>query len=482
MGIFDIEEQREQAVELVRQRLRERSRERYEAKSEAIRQGAETEPIYREDEFPMSWGRGDHSPVLQVPLPRFIPAPSGIPPGITHALDPDFQRRNVYWQAFAAKSAEVGVSHAATSLAVRTYFDAAHDPDLGALQYSIGATEKIDVGKATNREVVPNRQPRASVGSLFDAKNQLAIDYSTDGFMGVQNSVESGKSDAKTAEAETQRADEKLVTMMSELRRRVKQMQAAALGVQSAAAQLRSLTVGQDRRSAERELDDVQARADAAGEAVETVFNLVAMLVHIGEGGIGDAVEKVGEFAAKAVSHAYDDAIETAKNKVEQLRFAEVSNSRDALLATLGASGLRLHEAVTAVEEQRGVLRSALGARRTAYNNLGQAAAKAVPSAPGKHKVAASLAAIPLVDAVIAKAHDLRASANVPAPEAAAERGLRIAHDNGHPSGKSFLVACDQLNAARQRGAADERKWIARRDQLFAVKEAMFGRRPSPED
>jgi hypothetical protein len=474
------EKQREFAIAEIRKRAGDIRRQDYDARSEKIRQEAEKAPVLRNDESLMPSGNGQHAPTLQVPMPPFVVAPSAIPPGITHALEADFQRRNVYWQAYAKKSRETENAHSIASRAVSTFFDAAQDPDLGALTFSIGVHEKIDTGAATERELVPDKQPRRQIGTLFDEDNNLAIDFSRDGFSAVRRSVAEGWKDTKSFEAATHQADENLRNQMMELNARVLRLRATALDFESASHRLSAFASQQEGGTVANDIEGLKADAAAAAETVRSVFNLIAMFAHFGskDGGLGDGIEKLGDLAASSAARKNDVEILEAQTRLKALKLEETRYSNLSQVKDVGAAGFRLQAAVSDLASQRGIVREALGSRKIAYGALGTAAANAVPSAPGKDKVAASMAAIPHVENVVAKASEMRRIPLVTPPDAAAARGLRIAHVHAHPSAQSFLVASDQLDAAREKGRAEEQKWAARRDQLFQLKQSMFGRRP----
>jgi hypothetical protein len=213
------------------------------------------------------------------------------------------------------------------------------------------------------------------------------------------------------------------------------------------------------------------------------VTEVITAIAHVAEGNVGDAIEKVGDLAARAASHMNDAKIASAEQKLGELKIEAARNATNATVQAYGGAAHAVVEALAVLEAQRINVRSALGARRTAYGGLGEAAARTIPSAraPGREKIAAIFAAIPLVEVVVAKARAIRIAAAVPEGEPAAERGLGIAHAHNQPSATNFLRACDLLAGANQFGAAHETKWAARRDQLFKVKEATLGRRPGPE-
>jgi hypothetical protein len=375
---------------------------------------------------------------------------------------------------------EAAQSAQASARALDTFHDAAHDQDLNALNYTIGADEKIDVASATDREIVPNQGARIRLGSLFDEQDRANVDFSADGFSGVKNSVDNGKSGVKTADEITLRADEKLRAEVLEMRSRIQLLRAAAMDVRSAAARVAALAKQEVAEATQERIDWYREDAATAAETVSGVFDIIAGLVHTLDSP-GDVIEKMGDVAAKMASHMNDEKIAAAKQKLSGLRTQVAELSKMAIVQTFAGTTFRLNAALANVEQQVGLVRSALGARKSAYGALGESMSKAVPSAPGKDKIAGSMAAIPLVEMVVMKAREIRIGANVPDYDAAAARGLSIARANHHPTATTFMSGCDQLRAAHVFGTKEERKWSTRRDELFKLKESMLGRRPGPE-
>jgi hypothetical protein len=94
-----------------------------------------------------------------------------------------------------------------------------------------------------------------------------------------------------------------------------------------------------------------------------------------------------------------------------------------------------------------------------------------------KHKSAGILAAIPIVEIVIARARSL-SQRKAPAYSEDAGRGLGIASYHGYREASSFLRAAGELNYCNVYFGIVAGDWEERRQALLAVKDRIGGPRP----
>jgi hypothetical protein len=203
-------------------------------------------------------------------------------------------------------------------------------------------------------------------------------------------------------------------------------------------------------------------------------------VVHGAEGEIGDAIGEIGTLAATIMGHLDDPRMHRLEQALEREELAEQHATEDALAHGLNKATGRARAAMRGVSAAASGLNQAITQRRLAYNDLGVAAGREAPCPErSRRKIAAIVAAIPLVELVVGRARAL-AGDDVCAPEydQAAGRGLGLALYHDVPVGRAFLRACGELSFTRDYFGIVAGEWQQRLFALRQVKDRIGGRRP----
>lgn len=444
-------------------------------------------PIVRDDEKPVLWGMNPRMPGTP-PRAYTLTVEPVLPAWITWWGDPEFARRNVYWQQFAEAVADGNQRHATMRPALIRYQNAHEDPRLGALGVRVG-DRPIDVRALIEHQRVPN-EGGVDVGGLFagddgtlalEAGDQEAIERARDAVLGGQGTIQA------TGDA-TSVADRAMDAATVKVRIAASAAREAALELQGALRRVEAIFSRRHAEDVKRDLEGAQRRLANARAVVEGLFRVASLVAHVAEGSAGDAIEKVGELVGDLVSLSAKDEIASLGRNLE---LAELQTTTLLDTATIDSYNAALESASGArdgVESARISMLGALGNRRAAYNAFGASTrAETSVSAGRKHdtvappdgsaRIGGMLSAIPLVEEARDQARALvRDGEGIPTSEAAT-RGCGIASAHNHPVVAPFLAAADELHAVETMARRDERTWQERLDSLVQVKTFILGKK-----
>ncbi len=476
MGDFvDEQLERDRKIETVR------SVARFEEANEAIRPGPVEEDVKRPDEVPIVWGSVDRA--LRLPIPARAMA---VEPNLPHwfvAGDPDYLRRNRYWRAFAVKVAEMRSTHERVQHHVNAFTNVKQDPQAQAMDFHLPPNVDGDLGSMTDRVQLPE-QGGERLDRLFHPDNQLALTPEDRlAIDGVSSAVEEGQAqNVGVTRRSVYAADRKLSSALRFVASAVSRLEVAQLGYSSSVLLLSANDATKREASAQAKIDALRSELESTRTVIQRTASFFAMIGHLAQGGVGDAIEKVGELAGEVMSHARD--AELAAAGAERTR-AEVERATylDEITRTAVRSGLvQVVEATYALGAQIDLVLVAVGERRSAYSDLGTSVGAAVPKEyeGSRRKLAAIPAALPFAEMVVAKAEAIREVAVLPSYNEAAGRGLGIAHAHAHPAAIPFIESSRDIVSARSYGESEEATWRRRRDELFKTTNQMVGPRFEP--
>ncbi|GEM_PF-6600848 len=449
-----------------------REREQVEARRAELAGYAKVPgPVRRDDEEPVLWGVHDRMPATPASEYALDVAPS-IPVWISHPMDPEFERRNVYWKAFAHKAADLRQRHDRMRPALDAYRVATDDEQLNALD--IGDNKEkahSDVPSRGDRKRLPNRGGTA-VRDLYDG-NKLRLDPADrKAIDSLAHRVAEGTGGVEEAGNTTRSADDRLVQARQRLEGARREVSASANTLEGERRLAEASALERRAMAAQKDIDDINERLALARAIVSAMKNAASAAFHISKGEYGDALDKIGDVADSAIEITGTIVVGNAQEKLEDIRISQSVLVDQARRLSFNAAVDNAAKAQHLLHEAQFGLRVATREQQGKYNAF---AATAVAQLPGhdegtKRHLAAILSAIPTVAVVQGRASDLAAmSAKLPIDQVAM-RGLGIAVAHQYPAAEPFRAAADELRTVESIARADERKWRTRLDQLFVVK------------
>ncbi len=449
------------------------------------------------DETEVNWGiRYQEAPYNYVHLDCVL-AQGGIP------LDPDRQAlaprrvengeidvlgdfaphdvdRTKYWLAIGADSLAVHSAHEALGPEIHAFTHAERDEQMRALLYLLpGENWQGDASTLTDAQSVPKRGG-VKVRDLFGKNDDLTMTaHDKSAIASTAKATRKGKGNTEAAASKTTASDNAVKGRLAGVRAQVENAKAASNELEAALAVVTQLQAQDDADEAKKEIAELQEEAAAWREGVDIVSSLVTAVVYDLNEDYGDAIDKVGVLVSTIVSHLNADKLDKAQKKLEsaEKRYKDARVS-EAALRVNGARS-RLKGSLADVDKAKAELLETLSARRDAYNDLGTTAAAEIdcPGDSGK-TISGMMAAIPLVELVIARARSIRIAAATPAYSKASGVGLGIARYHQEPNVDHFLRCVGELRWARGTFEKEEQRWQKRLTQLLAVKEQIIGSRP----
>lgn len=393
-------------------------------------------------------------------------------------------RREGYWAAFAAVSQVAEERHEVVGERVEEFRHAERDQQLRALGYIVPVGFTGDLWTLTDAQHVPYQDGMA-VGALFDGEGELHLDKHEQRAIDASGkAMGHGKGGIERSLLVTVQADEGLKMAISSVGRAAETLSARLEGVHQAIALIEASHAAARAGELRAQLDQLRADTARGVEIVGTLMSFAKGVVHGAEGEIGDAIGEIGTLAATIMGHLDDPRMHRLEQALEREELAEQHATEDALAHGLKEAKLGAHAAMRGVSAASSGLNQAMTQRRLAYNDLGLAAGRQV-SGPqrSRRKIAAILAAIPLVELVVGRARAL-AGDDVRTPEydQAAGRGLGMALYHDVPVARAFLRACGELTYTRDYFGIVEGEWQQRLFALRQVKDRIGGRRPGLDD
>ena len=393
---------------------------------------------------------------------------------------PDFSdhRRDTYWNAFKAVSADAQARHGVMGANLDAFRHAEGDPTLAPLGYLLASKNEITVPELTDQQRVPQGNG-PTVGSLFDGDNNLRLDkHDHQAIHGAATAMNNGRGTIQNKMLLTLASDGALRAAVADIRIAFSQLEGETARLQAAAAAITAHQASEESLELQSEIDSLKAEASDAKEVIDLVLGVVTTVVYAATGEAGDAINQLGIVAGTLLGHVNDKRINTVMSKLQQAQHRHKS----AINAGLGADLRAARSGVMAANQQLvkvgGKLDTTLVGRRNAYNALAAAVHQELPCPErNRYKIAGMLSAIPLVETVIARAQVLGAI-SVPAYNEAAARGLGMAAHHGRPVAGAFLRACGELNFNRMTARLAQGEWGERLQALLQLKTQIGGLRP----
>lgn len=457
------------AVELLEQ---ERTRDQRETERARIAgYSKDPGPIRRADEEPVLWGIRDRMPAIPAAIPELHIEPT-LPVWITSTFDPEFQRRNAYWEVFAATVKEAEARHSRMRPVLDAYRTAQDDPNLHFL-WSRGTLDGTvaDVPSVVEQQRVPNEGGKP-VGTIYSNDRLLLDETDREGLDAIEDAVKAGEGEVQEKGMATEGADAGVVRARRHLTAAKKEVISAAERLEGQRKRVEAALVQQKLDGQEAEVAKVQSRLGIAKSVISALKNFAATAFHLAKRDAGDAIDSFGSGVADVVDVVGQVKLGSLNERVDELKL-ERSKMLDE--ATTDDFNSALHAAASAADEAEAALvdvRIALGNQRISHNDFSKHAVAQIPSQPlsSKQRIAATLSAIPLVGEVHARATELaETSAKLPI-NATAMRGLGIAVAHNHPVAQPFRHATDELRTVETKARTDQRTWKKRLDQLFVVR------------
>jgi hypothetical protein len=393
---------------------------------------------------------------------------------------PDFSndRRSKYWNAFKAVSADAQARHIEMGMHLENFRHAEGDPTLGQLNYKVKSLSVAqDLPTLTDKQHVP-RDNGVTVGSLFDGDNNVRLDkHDQQAINGASGAIAKGKGEFDNRMLDAHTSDARLRENIDRTKEALLAIQEAASRVSAAASAIAAHRASGEADDLRAEIDELKGEASDAKEIVDIVLGVVTTAVYAATGEAGDAINQLGVVAGTLLGHVNDKRIAVAMGKLAKAEKLHRSATSTRLAADLQTARVGLLRANVALTINGDGLHAVLSERRKIYNNLAFAAANEIPCPErSQHKIAGMLAAIPLVEMVVAGARVL-GSVTTPPSNALAERGLGMAAYHGMPVAAAFQRACGELNYTRTFARSVQGEWSERLHALLEIKTRIGGLR-----
>jgi hypothetical protein len=286
-------------------------------------------------------------------------------------------------------------------------------------------------------------------------------------------------------------ADSDLAAACWNMRAETSEVRARESGVREALAHIDTTAADRSLGAASSAVSDVTARIASVQRTVGDVLNLLQGFAGLLEFGSAPAAAGAGSFHSDmghAGSVAGSSAIESIANRIVDAVYAEeletarraVTVASEHLVEAIDtenrervntATGL-LTAAIDRVRARRSEVQARLSDRRVAYEALATAAATRSGAAAGSrdyNQIRGAIAAIPVVETMVAKSVSARDAAVVPAYTGESGQGLGLAQHHGHPEAQEFIDHVGYTRAYRNIYESYTEFWTERRDSLRLV-------------
>lgn len=388
-------------------------------------------------------------------------------------------KRTLYWTAISADSKIVHESHAAMGPELVMFRHAEKDDQLGALGYKMGSGWTGDVAALTDAQSVP-KQGGMKVGGLFDKSNQLIKNkHDEAAIASTGTATKKGRGKTEEAALGTVKSDALVQGALALIKETIEALAAANSTLVVALEGVTQFEAQDEMDSARGEIEQLKGEAEQWKEAVELVTNMVTGVVHGLAGETGDAISSLGTIVSTVVSHLNSDRLEKAEAKLAKAERKYKESRVIATWATVDSARASVRSKLHGVVGAKAKMQAALTDHRAAYNQLGMAAGSEIQCPEGsQHRISAMLAAIPLVEVVVARARAVRNAAAMPAYTKESGIGLGMAEYHREPNAPAFKTAVSEMHWARDKFAAEATKWEERLAKLMEVKTAIIGESP----
>ncbi len=414
-------------------------------------------------------------------------APERCHPNHHQQAQPDFDmsgledaERERFWQAWTSTVAQLGATWNAmrphvqqfnlTTEQNRQVLDRVYDirvPDHGNMSSAANAQPAGSAGESGHR-----RENPVTVGQMFNSAGEANLGRG--GERGLRRAAGPVTTQRRAAEA----ADARVESALHDVRAKASAITTGQLSIEIELNARETSNARNEADDARTELHEAEEAKNAAKEAVRDLKSLIVGVAKMEENP-AEGVAEIGEVvASRIIDVAYDGQLTAAKARVA----AAVSNVRRHVSED---HRLRIHRAHQQLEtaysqfaSSRDALRAALTTRREAYDQLGQAAARhSGTHGETSNRIRGAIAAIPIVETLVATLHNGLDASNPPTYSSASGRGYGIAVYHSLPHVAQFQLRYGQLLGYHVMFAFEYIDWNARLSSLRQVMQTLRGNR-----
>lgn len=307
------------------------------------------------------------------------------------------------------------------------------------------------------RQEVPHRGG-TQVGQLFDATQQANL---SDREQHAAHRVEADMLGLS-------RADTQLKAVLARVKAALNALAASKASLRAAVHAIDLGTAEMDAESAEAEIKALKEDSDEALQMAEFITNGPERLA-----GLLEKVTHPASACALVFSLLPNDKLEAAKAKLKAAR-SKMRNAKVAMLQEqLAAAQLAVSAAIEELTARRFEVQAAYLARRESYDDVG--------TKTQNPRLASLLAAIPVVEAVVARARIIvERTANVrPECTEQAALGYGIALQHKKEEAMMLPLVLGMLEGTHSHFQVLCDRWSTRLKSLLAIKEQLSGMEPS---
>lgn len=236
--------------------------------------------------------------------------------------------------------------------------------------------------------------------------------------------MESGKGGIEGKFNKSNQADEAVMAAVDLVKGAAADVAATVEFVNAAAAEVEVLRAEDEADAASAEIAALKEEARKAKEVLAFFTSLPEKIAGVAEKGI-DPLAAIGTVGSFLIDMIPDPRMEAAEAKLAAAKKKMHDKKAEAAQARLEGAKKKALKAVHELSATKHTLREKLGARRDAYNAAGTAAGAAAGT---KHqpndRIAAMIAAIPLVEMMVARLRTIKGKADAAVPAYSSDAGI----------------------------------------------------------
>jgi hypothetical protein len=392
-------------------------------------------------------------------------------------------QRQEAWDAYRNKALGVKAMQDAVKPDVDLFRHAEKNEELKALGFIMKKGFTGDLTTLAGEQQVP-QQGGPSVGSLFGSSGLNLTKADQKSIDGAAHARETGKDKGMSqAFLGTNKADTDLKAALEFLKAAAEQVTATKQTLESAIQAIEYANAEKEAEDAKAEIEELKKTVEFVKGFIEFATSGPGKLAKLAEEGI-DKLEAVGTISSLILDIIPIAGMKEAEGKLAAAQEKMKTAKGKQLQANLEAAKASSRGAVHDLAGKRDSLLSALTARRLAYNTAGDASGHAATgNDASKKKVAGLVAAIPIVENVVAALRNISSKTAFARPEWDEKSGLgygiALYHQNWEaidlPTAIGMLEWCNLYF-----GFTGE-DWQDRLTMLLKTKEQLQGTTPGGE-
>jgi hypothetical protein len=389
-------------------------------------------------------------------------------------------QRQVAWDAYRAAAAQVQAKQEEVAPDINLFFHAEKNEELRALDFIMPKGYKGTLLDLSEMQQVPTRGG-PKVGSLFRGDGSLnttkadekAIDSSA-------AAMDHGKGGIQDSFRATATADSELQGQISMVKAAIETVKKDSFTLKAANEAIEFAKAEDEAGEAKEEIERLKQETETVASIIEFIVAAPEKLASLAEEGV-NKLEAVGTVATLMLKIFPSDEMQRATAKLAKAQATMKTAKAAELQAKLEAAKAGMAASIDALAGQKKLLAAKLMARRQAYSAAGVAAGGAATgSSQSQQKIAGIVAAIPIVESVIASLRNITAKTSKVRPPYSPEAGLGYGIAISHQNSAAFDLpnAIGVLEYSNTWFGTVQGEWQERLKSLNATKERIGGTRP----